>query len=68
ERGVYFDLLAAPPGVVTTTVPELAHAISSGRAGEAEAARLRQAFRERFCPHDDGRASERVVRRVFPVA
>ncbi|BET52785.1 bifunctional glycosyltransferase/CDP-glycerol:glycerophosphate glycerophosphotransferase [Kitasatospora aureofaciens] len=68
ERGVYFDLLAAPPGVVATTVPELAHAISSGRTGEAEATRLRQAFRERFCPHDDGRASERVVRRVFPVA
>ncbi|MGV9898696.1 CDP-glycerol glycerophosphotransferase family protein [Streptomyces tendae] len=68
ERGVYFDLLAAPPGVVTTTVSELAHAISSGRTGEAEATRLRRAFRERFCPHDDGRASERVVRRVFPVA
>ncbi|MFH8442272.1 CDP-glycerol glycerophosphotransferase family protein [Streptomyces sp. NPDC018026] len=49
-------------------VPELAHAISSGRTGEAEATRLRQAFRERFCPHDDGRASERVVRRVFPAA
>ena len=25
---------------------------------------LRTAFRERFCPYDDGRAAERVVRHV----
>jgi CRISPR system Cascade subunit CasB len=25
---------------------------------------LRSAFRERFCPYDDGRAAERVVRHV----
>ncbi|NEE06213.1 hypothetical protein G3M58_07165, partial [Streptomyces sp. SID7499] len=30
-----------------------------------EAAALRTAFRERFCPYDDGHAAERVVRRFF---
>ena len=31
----------------------------------AESARLRAAFRERFCEYDDGRAAERVVRAVM---
>jgi CDP-glycerol glycerophosphotransferase len=64
-RGTYFDLLAQPPGVVTTTQEELVTAFRSGAAWGEEAARLRSAFRERFCSLEDGRASERVVRRVF---
>ncbi|WP_405721516.1 CDP-glycerol glycerophosphotransferase family protein [Streptomyces sp. NBC_00046] len=38
------------------------------RTGEWRSARtagLRAAFRERFCPYDDGHAAERVVRRLF---
>ncbi|MDH6575260.1 bifunctional glycosyltransferase/CDP-glycerol:glycerophosphate glycerophosphotransferase [Kitasatospora sp. MAP5-34] len=62
-RGVYFDLMAMPPGAVTTDVGGLAEALL---AGDPEPA-ARAAFRERFCPWDDGRAAERVVRRVFPV-
>jgi CDP-glycerol glycerophosphotransferase len=64
-RGTYFDLLAEPPGVVTTAEEELIAAFRSGSAWGDEAARLRAAFRERFCSLEDGRASERVVRRVF---
>ncbi|WP_224353673.1 bifunctional glycosyltransferase/CDP-glycerol:glycerophosphate glycerophosphotransferase [Streptomyces olivaceus] len=68
QRGTYFDLLATPPGAVARTLPELAHLITGGGAEEPGAAELRGAFRERFCPYEDGRAAERVVRRVFPVA
>ncbi len=64
-RGTYFDLLAEPPGVVTTTDEELVDAFLSGAAWGEEAARRRANFREKFCALDDGRASERVVRRVW---
>ena len=63
-RGTYFDLLAEPPGPVTRTEGELAQALRSGRTEDA----ARAAFRARFCTLDDGRAAERVVRRVFPGA
>ena len=64
-RGVYFDVLAEPPGVVTRTEQELVEAFRSGEWRGAPARRLHAAFRERYCPYDDGLAAERVVRRVF---
>ncbi|WP_371750517.1 CDP-glycerol glycerophosphotransferase family protein, partial [Streptomyces sp. NBC_01283] len=36
----------------------------SGRWRAARSAQLRSAFRERFCPYDDGHAAERIVRHV----
>ena len=64
-RGTYFDLLAEPPGVVTATHEELIAAFRSGAVAGEDAARLRAAFRARFCSLEDGRAAERVVRKVF---
>ncbi|GGY06348.1 transferase [Streptomyces minutiscleroticus] len=64
-RGVYFDLLAEPPGQVARTQDELADVFASGAWRDEAAAKLRAAFRRRFCEFDDGRAAERVVRRVF---
>jgi CDP-glycerol glycerophosphotransferase (TagB/SpsB family) len=64
-RGTYFDLLAEPPGVVTRTTEELVTAFRSGSAWGERANELRAAFRARFCALEDGRASERVVRRVW---
>jgi CDP-glycerol glycerophosphotransferase len=64
-RGTYFDLMEEPPGVVTTTERELVAALSEREAWGDEARAARAAFRERFCALDDGRASERVVRRVW---
>jgi len=64
-RGVNFDLMATPPGVVTFDEQGLVDAFLSGRAAGDEAGRARQAFRKRFCEYDDGHAAERVVRRVF---
>ena len=64
-RGAYFDLLAEPPGVVTTTDDELVAAFRSGAVWSEHATRLRAEFRSRFCSLDDGRAAERVVRRIW---
>ncbi|GAB2630062.1 bifunctional glycosyltransferase/CDP-glycerol:glycerophosphate glycerophosphotransferase [Streptomyces capparidis] len=64
-RGVYFDLTAAPPGPVTRSQPELEEVFAGGEWRGRAAERLRAAFRERFCQFDDGRAAERVVRRVL---
>ncbi|HET7303023.1 MAG TPA: CDP-glycerol:glycerophosphate glycerophosphotransferase [Segeticoccus sp.] len=64
-RGVYFDLLAEPPGAVATTQEQLAHVLVE-REGERPPATVRLAeFRRRFCEFDDGHAAERVARTVF---
>jgi CDP-glycerol glycerophosphotransferase len=64
-RGTYFDLLAEPPGVVTRNDDELLEAFRSGAVWGEDATRLRAAFRQKFCALEDGRAAERVVRRVW---
>jgi CDP-glycerol glycerophosphotransferase (TagB/SpsB family)/glycosyltransferase involved in cell wall biosynthesis len=66
-RGAYFDITAQPPGHVTTTDGELAALFAPGPDTwrDARSARLRAAFRERFCEFEDGHAAERVVRRVM---
>jgi CDP-glycerol glycerophosphotransferase len=64
-RGTYFDLMAEPPGVVTRTEDEVIASLRSGEAAGEPAARARSAFRARFCALEDGRAAERVVRRVW---
>jgi CDP-glycerol glycerophosphotransferase (TagB/SpsB family) len=64
-RGVYFDLVQSPPGPVVRTPEELARVFRDGAYAGRGAAELRAAFRARFCEFDDGRAAERVVRRVL---
>ncbi|MEI5103270.1 bifunctional glycosyltransferase family 2 protein/CDP-glycerol:glycerophosphate glycerophosphotransferase [Streptomyces sp. PmtG] len=63
-RGTYFDVRAFPPGAVARGEDELADIFASGHWRGSRSAQLRRAFRERFCPYDDGHAAERVVRRV----
>ncbi|MEU6549610.1 bifunctional glycosyltransferase family 2 protein/CDP-glycerol:glycerophosphate glycerophosphotransferase [Streptomyces sp. NPDC046915] len=63
-RGTYFDLRAFPPGAVARTEDELIDIFTTGHWRGSRSTQLRAAFRERFCPHDDGRAAERVVRHV----
>lgn len=63
-RGTYFDLRKFPPGVVARSEDELIDIFATGHWRGSRSAQLRAAFRERFCPYDDGRAAERVVRRV----
>ncbi|KOV59096.1 CDP-glycerol glycerophosphotransferase family protein [Streptomyces sp. MMG1121] len=64
-RGVYFDLMEEHPGQVARTQEELTEIFVSGAWRDESAAKARAAFRRRFCEYDDGRAAERVVRRVF---
>ncbi|WP_328481564.1 CDP-glycerol glycerophosphotransferase family protein [Streptomyces sp. NBC_00377] len=65
SRGAYFDITADAPGHVSRTYRELAWLLASGSWRDEESARLRAGFRERFCAYDDGRAAERVVRRLL---
>lgn len=64
-RGVTFDLMADPPGPVTTTESSLAELLRSGEFRSPESSKQRADFRTRFCTFDDGHAAEQVVRRVF---
>ncbi|MFD7293012.1 CDP-glycerol glycerophosphotransferase family protein [Streptomyces sp. NPDC059897] len=64
-RGTYFDIRDFPPGAVAGGEDELIDLFATGAWRDPRTARQRAAFRERFCPHDDGRAAERVVRHVF---
>ncbi|MFJ2814149.1 CDP-glycerol glycerophosphotransferase family protein [Streptomyces sp. NPDC087294] len=65
SRGVYFDVTVAPPGHVTASYRELAWLFASGTWRDAESARHRGQFRDRFGQFDDGRAAERVVRTLL---
>jgi CDP-glycerol glycerophosphotransferase len=64
-RGTTFDFMEQRPGVVARTDDEVVEALLSGAAAGDEARRDRAAFRARFCALEDGRAAERVVRRVW---
>ncbi|MGW8886726.1 CDP-glycerol:glycerophosphate glycerophosphotransferase [Streptomyces sp. NPDC055749] len=69
SRGTYFDLLSGrpgeTPGAVATTQDELLDLLRGGAWDSERTTLLRKAFRDRFCPYDDGHAAERVVRRLF---
>ncbi|MFB6844576.1 CDP-glycerol glycerophosphotransferase family protein [Streptomyces sp. NPDC056373] len=64
-RGVYFDLMDQAPGPVARTQQELTEILTTEAWRDESAAKTRAVFRRRFCEYDDGRAAERVVRRVF---
>ncbi|MZF85079.1 CDP-glycerol glycerophosphotransferase family protein [Streptomyces sp. SID5643] len=64
-RGVYFDLMTEAPGPVARTQQELTEILTTDAWRDESAAKTRAVFRRRFCEYDDGRAAERVVRRVF---
>ncbi|GAA2304736.1 CDP-glycerol glycerophosphotransferase family protein [Streptomyces hawaiiensis] len=64
-RGVYFDLMDQAPGPVARSQQELTEILTSEAWRDEGAAKTRAVFRRRFCEYDDGRAAERVVRRVF---
>ncbi len=63
-HGSYLDLRSCPPGAVARSEDELIDIFATGHWRGSRSAQLRAAFRARFCPYDDGRAAERVVRRV----
>jgi CDP-glycerol glycerophosphotransferase len=64
-RGFYLDYLTELPGPIVTTEDELLDTLGDLDRVQAEYADRFAAFCERFAPHDDGHASERVVDAVF---
>jgi CDP-glycerol glycerophosphotransferase len=64
-RGFYFDLEAEAPGPLCRTSEAVGDALAGLDAVTAAHAGRYAAFRERFCPFDDGHASARVVDRLF---
>jgi CRISPR system Cascade subunit CasB len=64
-RGTYFDLRRFAPGAIAFSENELIDVFATGEWRSPHSAKRRAAFRERFCPYDDGAAAERVVRHVF---
>jgi CDP-glycerol glycerophosphotransferase len=63
-RGFYFDLLAVSPGPVVSTSAELVAALRDTAASSAPFAARYAAWTARFNPRDDGKAANRVVRRL----
>jgi CDP-glycerol glycerophosphotransferase (TagB/SpsB family) len=65
-RGFYFDLAEAAPTPLLSTSKELIEAIADVDAVSAEHAERYARFRETFTHLEDGRATERVLRLLFP--
>jgi CRISPR system Cascade subunit CasB len=63
-RGTCFDVRDCPPGALARDEDELIDIFATGHWRGSRSAQLRRVFRERFCRYDDGRAAERIVRRV----
>lgn len=64
-RGLYLDLEADAPGPVVTTSADVAEAVRQAPDGEERHADAYDRFFVKYCPHDDGQASSRVVDRIF---
>ena len=64
-RGLYLDLETEAPGPVCRTTEELIETLLDAERATAGTASRYAQFRERFCSLDDGRASQRVIDRVF---
>lgn len=64
-RPLYFDYESWAPGPIATTTEELAEALRDLDAVRSAYAERRTAFDAQFCPHDDGRATERVIAAVL---
>jgi CDP-glycerol glycerophosphotransferase len=67
-RGFYLDYSSDLPGPVVTTEGELYAALADLDGVAARYSERYDAFLERFAPHDDGHAAERVVDAVFAEA
>lgn len=66
ERGVYFDLLAEPPGAVAQSQRRLVQILQNGEYESEESWTLLKAFQERFCSWEEGTAARRVVEVLWP--
>jgi CDP-glycerol glycerophosphotransferase len=66
-RGLYFDYEDWAPGPLATTQEEVATALAGLADFDRDWGRRYGAFVQRFCPHEDGLATERVSERLGSV-
>ena len=64
-RGFYFDLSVDPPGPLSATTKQLVADIRDLPRLSRDHQESYARFREKFCPHDDGHATERFVDRFL---
>jgi CDP-glycerol glycerophosphotransferase len=64
-RGFYFDLSVEPPGPLAATTEALVGHLRRQDHESAAYAERYARFRQRFCPLDDGSATERFLERFF---
>ncbi len=64
-RGFYFDLSVDPPGPLSTTTEELVADLRELPERGGAFAEPYARFRDTFCPHDDGHATERFLGRFL---
>jgi CDP-glycerol glycerophosphotransferase len=64
-RRLYFDYEDWAPGPIAMTTEELADAVTAELAREGGPDERYLRFVERFCPHEDGHASDRVIDAFF---
>ncbi len=64
-RGLYFDYEEWAPGPVTTTQEQLASALADLHGHDLAWGERHSAFVQRFCPHEDGLAGQRVAERIL---
>lgn len=64
-RGFYIDMENELPGPLLKTNDDILDAVENINAVERKYAERYEAFYDRFCSWDDGRASEKVVNAVF---
>lgn len=64
-RGFYIEPAVDLPGPICMTTAELADAVNDLDQYQNAYCERYRAFRERFCPHEDGHAAQRLVDAVF---
>ncbi|GII90854.1 bifunctional glycosyltransferase/CDP-glycerol:glycerophosphate glycerophosphotransferase [Sinosporangium siamense] len=64
-RGFYFDLSSCAPGPLAATSDEVIDILADLDRVSSSYVAAYGRFRERFCPHDDGHATERALDRLL---
>lgn len=65
KRGFYMDIRKDAPGQVVYTLEQLTKSLSNRIYESSENTEKLKAFRAKFCPWDDGKATQRVLEQVF---
>ena len=67
QRGMYYDIKSAPPGLITGSFQMLLEGLKSRDFSSPENQERLRAFSDRFCSLEDGEATQRVIREVFGI-